>query len=344
MPGLDRKWWTLIAVCTAMFMLLLDITVVNVALPDIQRSLHASFSDLQWVIDAYSLTLAAFLLTAGVIGDMFGRRSVFAIGLGRLLGLVARVRAVDLLADAQPVPGRPGRRRRRHVRHLPGPDRRRPSRAGSAAPPSASTARSSAAPWPSDRWWAGPSPAASAGGGSSSSTCPSASSPSSSPSPGCRNPRTRTPAGSTGSASSPSPPPSSCSSFALVRGNDDGWGSALIVGLLVGSAVLLAVFLVAEWRQSRSHARPDPVQASGHGRRRRSPPSPSPPRSSPCSCTSPSSSRTTSATARWPPACASCPSPCSPSSSLPSPASSTVRIHSRLLLSTGLCSSPSAAC
>ena len=81
MPELDRKWWTLIAVCTATFMLLLDITVVNVALPDIQRSLHASFSDLQWVIDAYSLTLAAFLLTAGVIGDMFGRREVFAIGL-----------------------------------------------------------------------------------------------------------------------------------------------------------------------------------------------------------------------------------------------------------------------
>src|SRR5580693_734618 len=82
MARLDRKWWTLIAVCTATFMLLLDITVVNVALPDIQRSLHASFSDLQWVVDAYSLSLAAFLLTAGVVGDMFGRREVFAIGLG----------------------------------------------------------------------------------------------------------------------------------------------------------------------------------------------------------------------------------------------------------------------
>ena len=79
---LDRKWWTLIAVCVSIFMLLLDITVVNVALPDIQRSLHSSFSDLQWVVDAYALTLAAFLLTAGVVGDMFGRRQVFAIGLG----------------------------------------------------------------------------------------------------------------------------------------------------------------------------------------------------------------------------------------------------------------------
>jgi EmrB/QacA subfamily drug resistance transporter len=82
MPTLERKWWTLIAVCTGVFMLLLDITVVNVALPDIQRSLHSSFSDLQWVVDAYSLTLAAFLLTAGVVGDIYGRREVFAVGLG----------------------------------------------------------------------------------------------------------------------------------------------------------------------------------------------------------------------------------------------------------------------
>jgi EmrB/QacA subfamily drug resistance transporter len=81
MPGIDRKWWTLIAVCTATFMLLLDITVVNVALPDIQQSLHSSFSDLQWVVDAYSLTLAAFLLTAGVAGDIYGRRKIFAVGL-----------------------------------------------------------------------------------------------------------------------------------------------------------------------------------------------------------------------------------------------------------------------
>src|ERR1039457_1744057 len=81
MPGLERKWWTLIAVCTATFMLLLDITVVNVALPDIQRSLHSSFSDLQWVINAYALTLAAFLLTSGSVSDLIGRRRVFLAGL-----------------------------------------------------------------------------------------------------------------------------------------------------------------------------------------------------------------------------------------------------------------------
>src|SRR5437588_7494467 len=78
---LERKWWTLIAVAVATFMLLLDITVVNVALPDIQRSLHSSFRDLQWVINAYSLTLAAFLLTAGSLADLFGRRLVFVTGL-----------------------------------------------------------------------------------------------------------------------------------------------------------------------------------------------------------------------------------------------------------------------
>src|SRR6201993_3782618 len=59
------KWWTLVAGCLGTFMLLLDITIVNVALPDIQRALHSSFADLQWVVDAYALTLASFLLTAG---------------------------------------------------------------------------------------------------------------------------------------------------------------------------------------------------------------------------------------------------------------------------------------
>ena len=66
--------------CTAIFMLLLDITVVNVALPDIQRDLDASFAQLQWVVDAYALTLATTVLAAGSLADLFGRRRVFAIG------------------------------------------------------------------------------------------------------------------------------------------------------------------------------------------------------------------------------------------------------------------------
>jgi len=77
-----RKWWTLVLISIATFMLLLDITVVNVALPDIQRDLGASLSSLQWVVDAYSLTLAVFLLTAGSLGDRLGRRRVFSLGLG----------------------------------------------------------------------------------------------------------------------------------------------------------------------------------------------------------------------------------------------------------------------
>src|ERR1700743_2285773 len=91
---MQRKWWTLVVVCAATFMLLLDITIVVVALPDIQRALKTSFSDVQWVIDAYSLTLAALLLTAGSLADRYGRRKLFVIGLviftaGSLLCAVA---------------------------------------------------------------------------------------------------------------------------------------------------------------------------------------------------------------------------------------------------------------
>jgi EmrB/QacA subfamily drug resistance transporter len=78
---MERKWWTLIAVSVATFMLLLDITVVNTALPSIERDLKASFTDLQWVVDAYTLALAALVLTAGSLADRLGRRAVFAVGL-----------------------------------------------------------------------------------------------------------------------------------------------------------------------------------------------------------------------------------------------------------------------
>ena len=108
---MDRKWWTLIAVCCGTFMLLLDITVVNVALPDIQVALHSSFADLQWVVDAYALTLASFLLTAGVLGDMYGRRGTFAIGLvlfslaSLLCGLATTPLMLNLARAAQGVGG-----------------------------------------------------------------------------------------------------------------------------------------------------------------------------------------------------------------------------------------------
>jgi EmrB/QacA subfamily drug resistance transporter len=78
---MERKWRVLIVVCVAVFMLLLDITVVNVALPNIQKELHTSFTDLQWVVDAYALTLATTMLSAGSLGDLLGRKRVFLTGI-----------------------------------------------------------------------------------------------------------------------------------------------------------------------------------------------------------------------------------------------------------------------
>jgi EmrB/QacA subfamily drug resistance transporter len=78
---MEKKWWTLVVVCAATFMLLLDVTIVIVALPTIQSGLHASFSDLQWVIDAYALTLASVLLAAGSLADRYGHRLLFTVGL-----------------------------------------------------------------------------------------------------------------------------------------------------------------------------------------------------------------------------------------------------------------------
>lgn len=76
-----RKWWPLVAVCAGTFMLLVDVTIVNVALPDMARQLHTTFSDLQWVIDLYALTLGALVLTVGSIADRIGRRKVYVGGL-----------------------------------------------------------------------------------------------------------------------------------------------------------------------------------------------------------------------------------------------------------------------
>lgn len=76
-----KKWWVLLVVCAGTFMLLLDVTIVVVALPDIQTGLHTTFADVQWVVDAYALTLASLLLTAGILADRYGRRLLFVIGL-----------------------------------------------------------------------------------------------------------------------------------------------------------------------------------------------------------------------------------------------------------------------
>src|SRR6188472_402614 len=77
----QRKWWTLAAFSFGLFMIMLDNTVVNVALPSIQADLHLKISELEWVLTGYALTFGAFMLTGGKLADLLGRRRIFVIGL-----------------------------------------------------------------------------------------------------------------------------------------------------------------------------------------------------------------------------------------------------------------------
>jgi EmrB/QacA subfamily drug resistance transporter len=79
--GASRPWWTLFGACTGLFVLMLDSTIVTLALPAIREDLDASASGLQWVMNAYLLVIAALVVTAGRLGDMFGRRRLFTTGL-----------------------------------------------------------------------------------------------------------------------------------------------------------------------------------------------------------------------------------------------------------------------
>jgi EmrB/QacA subfamily drug resistance transporter len=76
----NRRWWTLGAMCFALFMIMLDNTVVNVALPSIQKDLGSSISGLEWTVNAYTLSFAVLLVTGGRLGDIFGRRRMFLFG------------------------------------------------------------------------------------------------------------------------------------------------------------------------------------------------------------------------------------------------------------------------
>src|SRR6201997_2725265 len=77
----NKKWWTLAAVSFGLFMIMLDNTIVNVALPTIQSSLHLKVSELEWVVTGYALTFGALMLTGGKLADLFGRRLIFVVGL-----------------------------------------------------------------------------------------------------------------------------------------------------------------------------------------------------------------------------------------------------------------------
>ena len=109
--GSDRGRWTLVAVCATTFMLLVDITIVNVALPSVQRELHAGLTGLQWVVDAYAVSLAALILTAGALADRFGRKRVFAIGIvlftvaSFLCGIAWNIAALDAARALQGIGG-----------------------------------------------------------------------------------------------------------------------------------------------------------------------------------------------------------------------------------------------
>src|SRR5438552_14868863 len=109
--SVDTRRWTLIAVCVTTFMLLLDITIVNVALPSIQRRLTADLTGLQWVVDAYALALAALILTAGALADRFGRRLLFMFGVvvftsaSLLCGLAWNITALDVSRGLQGIGG-----------------------------------------------------------------------------------------------------------------------------------------------------------------------------------------------------------------------------------------------
>ena len=78
----QRRWWTLVVLSVSLLVISLDNTILNVALPTIERDLGASASDLQWIVDSYTLVFAGLLLMMGSLGDRFGRRRALVVGLG----------------------------------------------------------------------------------------------------------------------------------------------------------------------------------------------------------------------------------------------------------------------
>ena len=151
----NRKWWTLASVSFALFMIMLDNTVVNVALPSIQRDLGIDVSELEWVVTGYALSFAVLMLTGGKLADMFGRRRIFLIGLAvfTLSSLLCGLAGSGRAPDRGPRP--PGGRRRVHDArdaldhhgHLPAEGARAPRSASGPASPRwrSRSARSSAA-------------------------------------------------------------------------------------------------------------------------------------------------------------------------------------------------------
>jgi len=247
---MERKWWTLIAVNVAVFMLLLDITVVNTALPAIQKDLDSSFTDIQWVVDAYALALAAVVLTAGSLADRLGRRKVFLYGLAiftvasGLCGLAGSPTVLNLARALQGVGGAamfgvslaliaqefPSGKERGTAVGLYGAT----IGASVAIGPLVGGALTDTLGWESVFFLNLP-----VGAAAIVATLLKVRE--------SRDPNA-TRVDWAGLVTF------SVSLFmlvlALLRGNEEGWGSAMIVGLLVGAAVLMALFLVTESRVS----------------------------------------------------------------------------------------------
>ena len=167
--------WTLAVVCAATAMLMLDIAVVNTALSDIAADLNTGLSGLQWVVDAYTLALAAVVLTAGSLADRFGRRLLFTIGLSIFTVASLVCASAQDIVMLNSFPRRAGHRRGDHVRRLARPALQRVPAAGGAGQGVRRLRRLDRRRRSrSARWSAARSRAASTGASSSSSTCRSA--------------------------------------------------------------------------------------------------------------------------------------------------------------------------
>jgi EmrB/QacA subfamily drug resistance transporter len=251
MRTMNRKWTTLIAVSIATFMLLLDVTVVNVALPGIQTDLGASFDELRWVIDAYALTLAATMLIFGSISDRVGRRRVFTIGLAAFslaslaCGLAWDPLALDIFRGFQGIGGAMmlSTTLALLAAAYEGPDRTKAltvwgatTAAAVAAGPLIGGALVEAINWESIFYINVPIGLVTAF--LVARGVPESSDPSATGRPDWAGLVTLA-----GSAS--------LLVLALFRGNEDGWGSTAILGMFAASAALLGAFIAIESRRAQ---------------------------------------------------------------------------------------------
>ena len=168
-PDSDRKWLALILLCAVQFMVVLDVAIVNVALPTIKNALDFSDANLQWVVSAYTLTFGGFLMLGSRIADLLGRKRLFIAGL--VLFSAASLACGLSQSDTQliVVPRHPGPWRRGDLTGRAGhPHHHLPPRArsGTRHSPSGAPSPARAAPWAC--CWAASSPTRSAGSGSSS--------------------------------------------------------------------------------------------------------------------------------------------------------------------------------